>query len=270
VYFPLTAPHTPLSPTEDWKGKSGLNVYADFVMEVDAMVARVLDTLDKAGLAENTLVIFTSDNGMAPYAGADELEAKGHYPSGEFRGYKADAWDGGHHVPFFARWPGVTAPGTTCRQLTCHTDLLATCAEIVGARLPDSAGEDSVSIMPLLRGQDKPIREAVVHHSISGKFAVRQGKWKLLLCGGSGGWASPKDDEARQQGLPDIQLYDMEADIGERENLQDKHPEIVAKLTALLQKYADAGRSTPGAPQKNDMPVDIFKGAKTSEAVKID
>ncbi len=268
VYFPMTAPHTPLSPTDEWKGKSGLNVYADLVMEVDAMVGRVLDTLDKTHLTENTLVIFTSDNGMAPYAGAPELEAKGHYPSGEFRGYKADAWDGGHHVPFFARWPGVTKAGATCSQLTCHTDLLATCAEIVGARLPDSAGEDSVSIMPLLRGQDKPIREAVVHHSASGRFAIRQGKWKLLLCAGSGGWAKPGDAEARQQGLPDVQLYDMDADIGERENLQDKHPEIVAQLAALLQKYADAGRSTPGAPQKNDVHVDIYKKPKPAPATK--
>jgi len=268
VYFPLTAPHTPLSPTDEWKGKSGLNVYADFVMEVDAMVGRVLETLDKAGLSDNTLVIFTSDNGMAPYAGAAELEAKGHFPSGEFRGYKADAWDGGHHVPFFARWPGVTRPGATCRQLTCHTDLLATCAEIVGAKLPDSAGQDSVSIMPLLKGHDKPIREAVVHHSASGKFAIRRGKWKLLLCASSGGWAKPGDAEARKDGLPDIQLYDMDADISERENLQDKHPEIVAELTDLLQKYVGAGRSTPGAPQKNDVPVDIFKKTTPAAAKK--
>ncbi len=262
LYFPMTSPHTPLSPTDEWKGKSGLNVYADFVMETDAMVGRVLDALDKTGLAENTLVIFTSDNGMAPYAGAGELEAKGHYPSGDFRGYKADAWDGGHHVPFFARWPGVTKPGTTCRQLTCHTDLLATCAEIVDAKLPDSASEDSVSIVPLLKGKDAPVREAVVHHSASGKFAIRKGKWKLLLCAGSGGWAKPKDGEALKQGLPPVQLYDMEADIGERENLQDKHPEIVAQLVELLRKYADTGRSTPGTRQKNDVPVDIFKGAK--------
>ncbi len=268
LYFALTAPHTPRWPTDDWKGKSGLNVYADFVMETDAMVGRVLDAIDKAGLAENTLVIFTSDNGMAPYAGAAELEAKGHYPSGEFRGYKADAWDGGHHVPFFARWPGVTSPGTTCRQLTCHTDLMATCAEIVGARLPDSAGEDSVSILPLLKGRDKPIREAVVHHSASGKFAIRHDKWKLLLCGGSGGWGKPNDAAARKLGLPDVQLYDMEADVGERENLQDKHPEIVAQLTALLQRSVDAGRSTPGAPRKNDVPVDIFKKPRPAAAKK--
>jgi arylsulfatase A-like enzyme len=238
-------------------------------METDAMVGRVLDTLDKTNLAENTLVIFTSDNGMAPYSGAPELEAKGHYPSGEFRGYKADAWDGGHHVPFFARWPGVIRPGAACRQLTCHTDLLATCAEIVGARLLDSAGEDSVSILPLLRGQDKPVRQAVVHHSANGKFAIRQGKWKLLFCGGSGGWGGkPNDAEARKQGLPDVQLYDMDADIGERENLQDKHPEIVAQLTTLLQKYVDTGRSTPGAPQKNNVPVDIFKKPTPAAAKK--
>ena len=262
LYFPLTSPHTPLSPTKEWKGKSGLNIYADFVMETDAMVGRVLDSLDKANLSENTLVIFTSDNGMAHYAGSLELEAHGHYPSGEFRGYKADAWDGGHHVPFFARWPGVIKPGSTCPQLTCHTDLMATCAEIVGAKLPDDAGVDSVSILPLLKGKDKPIREAVVHHSISGKFAIRKGKWKLLLCAGSGGWASPSDREAEKKHLPSVQLYDMQADIGEKNNLHDKHPEIVAELISLLKKCVDTGRSTPGALQKNDVTVDIFKGAK--------
>jgi len=209
--------------------------------------------------------MFASDNGCAPYIGVRELEAMGHFPSAWYRGYKADAWDGGHHVPFFARWPGVTKPGTTCRQLTCHTDLMATCAEIVGAKLPACAAEDSVSILPLLAGQDKPIREAVVHHSISGKFAIRRGKWKLLLCAGSGGWASPNDRAAVKQGLPPVQLYDMEADIGERKNLHDKHPEIVADLVSLLQEYADTGRSTPGKPRKNDVPVDLFKGAKVPD-----
>jgi hypothetical protein len=116
--------------------------------------------------------------------------------------------------------------------------------------------------LPLLKGKDAPVREAVVHHSANGKFAIRKGKWKLLLCAGSGGWAKPRDDEALKQGLPPVQLYDMEADIGERENLQDKHPEIVAQLVELLRKYADTGRSTPGTRQKNDVPVDIFKGAK--------
>ncbi len=257
VYFPLTSPHTPLSPTDEWKGKSGLGPYADLVMETDAMVGRVLDALDKAGLSDNTLVIFTSDNGMAAYVGAHELEAKGHYPSGDFRGYKFDVWDGGHHLPFFARWPGVTKPGTVCRQLICHTDLMATCAEIVGVKLPDSAGEDSVSIMPLLMGQDAPVHEAVVHNSASGQFAIRQGKWKLLLCA-----------EGKKPGLPDIQLYDMEADIGERENLQDRHPEIVARLVALLKTYVDAGRSTPGAQQPNDIRVDMLKGARIPSAEK--
>ena len=272
LYFPMTTPHTPISPNAEWKGKSGLNDLADFVMETDAMIGRVLDALDKAGLADNTLVILTSDNGMWGIRGSAapgaKLEAMGHYASGEFRGYKCDAWEGGHHVPFFARWPGVIQPGTTCPQLTCHTDLMATCAEILGARLPDSAGEDSVSILLLLKGGSEPVREAVVHHSTHGKFAIRKGKWKLLLCAGSGGVSKPVDAEALKQGLPHVQLYDMQADIGERENLQDKHPEIVAELVALLSKYVNAGRSTPGQPQKNDVAVDIFKGAKIPEAAK--
>lgn len=252
LYFPLTSPHTPLAVTGDWLGKSRLNRYADFVMETDAMIGRVLEAIDQSGAAGNTLVVVTSDNGCAPYIGVAELEAKGHYPSGQFRGYKADAWDGGHHIPFVARWPGTVKPGSRCNQLVCLNDLLATCAEQLGVKLPDNAGEDSVSILPLLRGNDRPIREALVHHSYDGKFAVREHRWKLLLCPGSGGWGQPTDAAARKQGLPAVQLYDMSHDIGERENVQADHPEIVARLTQVLKKYVADGRSTPGATQKND------------------
>lgn len=261
LYFALTSPHTPLAVNAPWKGKSGLNTYADFVMETDAMVGRVTEALDRAGLAENTLVLFTSDNGCAPYIGVEDLERKGHYPSAWFRGYKADAWDGGHRIPFIARWPGVVAPGSACGQLACLTDLMATCADLASARLPDDAGEDSVSILPLLRGEDRVVRQAVVHHSITGRFAVRDGRWKLVLCPGSGGWTAPRDEVAAQQGLPPVQLYDMEADPGETTNLQEEHPEVVARLAGLLERASAEGRSTPGARQANDVPVDIYKGA---------
>jgi len=259
LYLPLTSPHTPLAVTEEWRGKSGLNRYADYVMETDAMIGRVLEAIDKSGAAGNTLVILASDNGCAPYIGVNDLEAKGHYPSGEFRGYKADAWDGGHHIPCIASWPGTIKPGTRCGQLVCLNDLMATCAEMLGVKLPDNAGEDSVSILPLLHGEDRVVRETLVHHSIQGKFAIREGNWKLLLCGGSGGWGSPNDAAAHKQGLPAVQLYDMSIDIGEKKNLQKEHPEIVAKLTKLLEKYVAEGRSTPGKPQKNDVPVNIHK-----------
>ena len=140
LYMPLTSPHTPLAVNDAWKGKSGLNTYADFVMETDAVVGRVLEAVEKSGAASKTLVVFTSDNGCAPYVGAAELEKMGHFPSGPLRGYKADVWEGGHRVPFIVRWPGVVKAGSVCDQLVQHADLLATCAEIVGANLPDDGG----------------------------------------------------------------------------------------------------------------------------------
>ena len=260
LYLPLNAPHTPIVPTQEWQGRSGLNAYGDYVMETDAMLGQVLAALEKNRLAENTLVFFTSDNGCSPAAKIDELESKGHFPSWVLRGYKSDIWDGGHRIPFIVRWPGKIKAGTMSSQLVCLTDLMATCAEIVCEKLPANAGEDSVSLLPALLGTaTAPLREAVVHNSIEGRFAIRQDKWKLELCAGSGGWSKPKEAAARKQGLPHMQLYDMTQDIGERQNQQAGQPEVVARLTKLLEKYIADGRSTPGARQKNDAPVDIWK-----------
>jgi arylsulfatase A-like enzyme len=265
----LTSPHTPLVPTQDWEGKSGLNDYGDFVMQTDWSVGQVLQALEKNGLAENTLVIFTSDNGCSPAAKVQELESKGHFPSHRFRGYKADIWDGGHHVPFLARWPGHIQPGSVSDQLICLTDLMATCADLLGARLPDDAGPDSVSILPALLGQaTRPLREAVVHHSINGSFALRQDKWKLELCPDSGGWSAPKPGSTEAKKLPPVQLYDMAGDISERANRQQDHPEIVARLTKLLEKYVGEGRSTHGKPLSNDVPVRIWKSKAPGAAGK--
>ena len=254
LYLPLTSPHTPILPTKEWQGKSGLNAYGDFVMETDWAVGEVLAALDKAGIADNTLIMFTSDNGCSPAAKIDELESKQHFPSELRRGHKADIWDGGHRVPFIVRWPDRIKAGGRTDQLTCLTDLMATCAEIVGAKLPDNAGEDSVSILPVLLGTATgPVREAVVHHSIKGTFAIRQGQWKLELCKDSGGWS--------KGGVTDLpgQLYDMSRDVGEQKNEYNEHPEIVSRLTKLLEKYVTDGRSTPGPSLQNDVPVDVSK-----------
>lgn len=263
LYLPLSAPHTPIVPTAEWQGKSGLNPYGDFVMQVDASVGQILKTLNDQGLADNTLVVFTSDNGCSPMANIDELAARGHQPSYRFRGHKADIFDGGHRVPFLARWPERIKAGTTSNQLICLTDLMATCAEIVGAKLPDDAGEDSVSLLPALVGRaERPLREAVVHHSVNGSFSIRQGNWKLELCRDSGGWSAPRPGSAAAQKLPPVQLYDLAADVGEQTNVQDQHPEVVARLTRLLEKYVAEGRSTPGAPQPNTGEVDLWKATK--------
>lgn len=258
LYLPLNSPHTPILPTKEWQGKSGLNPYADFVMQTDATVGAVLDALDKEGLAENTLVIMTSDNGCSPSADFPRLLAKGHNPSAEFRGTKADIFDGGHRVPFLVRWPARVKPGSISDQIICHTDLFATCAGIVGAKPPDNAAEDSVSILPVLTGQaNEPLHEAVVHHSVNGSFAVRQGRWKLELCPDSGGWSDPKPNTPAAAALPPVQLYDLSSDIGETRNVQAENPEVVARLTGLLEKYIADGRSTPGTAQPNTTPVVI-------------
>lgn len=258
LYLPLTAPHTPIAVAKEWQGKSSLkHPYADFVMQTDEVVGHVLNAIKTAGIEDNTLVIFTSDNGCAPYIGAKELESRGHFPSGPLRGYKADAWEGGHRIPFVVRWPGKVTPGSTCSQTICSVDILATLAEVFGAKLPVSAGEDSVSLMPLLRGDDKPIHEAVVHQSSTGIFAIRSGKWKLILGPGSGATEGIKPH-----------LYDLFADIGEKTDLAAKHPEEVKRLTELMGKFVADGRSTPGEKQKNDVAVQIVKKAKTNPPLK--
>ncbi|MCL4206239.1 MAG: arylsulfatase [Pirellulaceae bacterium] len=249
LYLPLTSPHTPLSVNEPWKGKSGLNVYADFVMETDAAVGQVLDALEQSGAAANTLVVFTSDNGCAPYIGMPDLQQMGHFPSGPLRGAKSDAWEGGHRVPFIVRWPGVVEAGSQCDQLVHQADLLRTVADVLGATLPDDAGEDSFSLLLLLTGQDQPIRENAVSASMNGTPALRLGAWKYIAAPGSGGWGGAGD---RSQ---PVQLYDLASDLGETRNLAAEQPERVQEMQSLLERLIVDGRSTPGAPQKNDVKV---------------
>lgn len=259
LYMPLTSPHTPILPTPEWRGKSGLGDYGDFVMQTDWAVGEVLRTLDELGAATNTLVIFTSDNGCSPAAKTEELEGKGHFASADRRGYKADIFDGGHHVPFLARWPGVVAAASTNSQAVCLTDLMATCADLIGEPLPAGAGEDSFSLLPLLRGTGASTRFAVVHHSINGSFALRHEKWKLALCDDSGGWSDPKPGRKPEPGRGAVQLYDLESDPAEQNNLADAQPNLVERMTALLERIVANGRSTPGPAQENDVPVKLHK-----------
>ena len=270
LYLPLASPHTPIAPTKEWQGKSGLNFYADFVMQTDHAIGQLLTELDKQGLTENTLVIVTSDNGCSPQADIPALLAKGHNPSADFRGHKADIFDGGHRVPFLVRWPARVKANTLSQQTLCLTDFMATAADIIGAKLPDSAAEDSVSFLPALVGKEQhfPLREAVVHHSINGSFAIRQANWKLALCRDSGGWSEPRPGTPKAAPLPSVQLFDLDKDIGEQTNVQDKHPEIVARLTKLLEKHVADGRSTPGAPQQNAVEVKLVKATPPAAAKK--
>lgn len=256
LYLPLTSPHTPIVPSANWQGKSPIGDYGDFLMETDWVVGEVMAALDKHGLTDNTLVIFTTDNGCSPAANIPNLEKQGHVPSGGLRGHKADIYEGGHRVPFVVRWPGMVKPGTVTSRLTCQSDFIATCAEILGKPLAADAGVDSVSFLPTLKDPTVIDRDAVVHHSIGGAFAIRRGKWKLCLCKGSGGWSAPRPGKAPKGALP-VQLFDLEADPAEKKNLALEQPEVVKELTALMQKYVDDGRSTPGAKQQNVGKTDI-------------
>ena len=253
LYFPLPAPHTPILPTKEFQGKSNTNEYGDFVLMVDDVVGQVMKALEKNGITENTLVIFTSDNGCSPMANFEELAGFDHDPSYLFRGHKADIFEGGHRVPFLAQWPAKIKANTSSDQTICLTDFTRTAATIVGAELADNEAEDSYDILPaLLENSETPIREATVHHSINGSFSIRQGKWKMAFCPGSGGWSAPKPKKAKEEGLPPVQLFDMTQDIAEEKNLAADHPEVVKELTLLMEKYIDEGRSTPGAAQEND------------------
>ncbi len=257
LYVALTAPHAPIIPTTEWIGKSKANAYGDFVLQVDHEVGRLVDVISQDQRLENTLVFFTSDNGQSPRADFedDELPLAGHNGSYIYRGKKFDIFEGGHRVPFIASWSGKIRKDSQSDEIICTTDFMATAAEILGVELGDDSAEDSFSFLPVLTGEDysKPLREATVHHSSKGRFAIRRGDWKLILWPGSGGWAYPATEED-MKGLPRFQLYDLGEDPGETTNLLSKYPRRVKELKALLVKYVAEGRSTPGVPQKNDGP----------------
>ena len=240
LFFSMTSPHEPISPSDGFKGKSGIAPIADFIMETDWSAGQVIEALEKAGVADNTLVIFTADNGHSHYTGWDALVACGHQPSGPYRGRKGQIWEGGHRVPFVVRWPGKVEPGSRSGELICLNDVMATCAAIVGERLPDCAAEDSVSLLPAFDGSPpEPLREALVSHDVEGQFAIRQGPWKVVIL-------------AQKEGEPSYELYNLERDRAETRDVSADNPEIVERLLKLLDRYVELGRSTPGAPQPND------------------
>ena len=227
LYLPLSVPHIPWLPPDFVKGKSKAGPRGDQVVLFDWSIGRIAESLKDLGIAEDTLLIVTSDNG--PREGIN-----GHKSAGDLRGYKGSIWEGGHHIPFMARWPGKIQADSKTDEAICLTDLIATCATVVGAELPYDAGQDSYNILPALLGekQDGPIREAIVHHSGAGVFAIRQGEWKLILGSKGAGYhdGSPKASSPGQ-------LYNMADDPYEKNDLWAKRPEIVKRLTKLLEKY---------------------------------
>ncbi len=265
LYFALTSPHYPVVPAPEFRGKSKAGAYGDFVCQTDWTVGQVLDALQRAGVADNTLVIFTSDNGpeitgeVNPGA-YDRARIYHHYSMGELRGAKRDTWEGGHRVPFLARWPGKIKPDAVSGETICHVDFMATVAAMLGTQLPPNAGEDSVSTLPVLLGQklNRPVREATVYHSCSGKFAIRKGDWVFIDAptgDDNGASGEPQWFKAERgytkHNLPG-ELFNVHDDLSERQNRYAEHPELVRELKELLQKYKREGRSTPGPQQQND------------------
>mgnify|MGYP006281388855 CR=1 FL=1 len=244
LYFPLTSPHSPIVPNAPFKGKSGIGNYGDFVCEVDWVVGQVMNALERAGIGDNTLLIFTSDNGPERRTPDDEgvyhrAETTGHYSMGRWRGIKRDAWEGGHREPFVAAWPNVIPAGTICDQTVGLGDLMATCADILGTELPVNAGEDSVSMLPLLQGQTgTPTRDCVIHHSMSGRFVIRSGDW-VLIDSPTGDDNDEPDWLQKQRGYtPHHQpgeLYNLNDDPIQRHNRYAEEPDRVRHLKARLE-----------------------------------
>ena len=246
LYFPLTAPHKPVLPHGRFAGKTDLGPYGDFVAQVDWTVGEIMKAIDESKLGENTLVIYTSDNGsfmrrqtdakQPDHVSDETVQAYyegNHTANGPWRGTKADIWEGGHHVPFFARWTGTIRPNSKCDVPICHVDLFATASELAESKLPspDQAAPDSFSIVPLLKGKNKQFRRGlVVNHSASGMFAIRDGKWKLVLGNGSGGREQPKG----QAFAGPWQLYDLATDPTESSDVADTNPEVVQRLSGVL------------------------------------
>jgi arylsulfatase A len=265
LYLPLPAPHTPIVPVPPFKGASKMNPYADFMMQVDHHMGDLFQALEDAGVDDNTLVFFTSDNGCSNQANFEKLAEFGHDPSAGFRGHKADIYEGGHRVPLIVRWPNGIKPGQNTNALTCLTDLYDTMREITGQKKIDQGGEDSFSLVPAFSGKTTTDRTTLISHSIDGSFAIRQGSWKLCLSAGSGGWSHPRETDAKKQGLPPIQLYNLKADKAEQNNLFKQRKDKVKELLDLLEKEVSSGRCTPGKPVSNDRKVTFLpKGYKPS------
>jgi arylsulfatase A len=252
LYLPLTAPHKPTQPHPRFRGRTALGEYGDFVAQVDATAGRVLQALQESGVADETLVVYTSDNGsyMRRYDESAEkdhvddstqhgFKASSHRANGPLRGTKADIWEAGHRVPFFVRWPGQVEAGSRCETTVCLTDLYATCAEVVDAALSRNMAEDSLSLVPLLRGTATVRGAPVVHHSVNGTFAIRDGRWKLVLGNGSGGREKPKGKPFQKP----YQLFDLSTDLGETRDVAAAHPEWVARLEARLDEIQVSGRT---------------------------
>lgn len=248
LYLAYPAPHTPWLPTREFQGATN-NPYGDFVVMVDHMIGRVLAALEETGMAEETLVIFSSDNGPVWYD--KDRERFGHDAVGGLRGMKGDAYEGGHRMPFMVRWPGTIEPGRTSARTICFTDVLSTLAELTGQAGVNEQAIDSVSFYPTLRGQEQLERRSFLIVSAKGHQTVRMGKWKYIDQLGSGGFSDGFGNTYRRVEPtgddPSGQLYDLSVDPRETTNLAIMRPEIVELLAMELQRIRSESDPVPGS-----------------------
>lgn len=247
LYFALPSPHAPIIPNEEFQGKTEAGGYGDFVFQTDWVAGQLLDALEKNGLAESTLVMFTSDNGPERYAFA-RMEKYGHASAGDLRGLKRDVWEGGHRVPFIVRWPGQIEPGSVVDETVSQVDLMATIAAAADIELPAGAAPDSYNLLPVLRGNAyiKPLREATVHNTYKEVFAIREGDW-LLIDAKTGEHSKAPTTYNQARGYhptttPAL-LFNLASDVEQKYNLHAEEPQIVERLRKLLAKYRTEGRS---------------------------
>jgi len=250
LYFPLTAPHTPIAPLPEFEGRSEAGKYGDYVCEVDHCVGRVLDVIERTGQADDTIVMFMSDNGPE-HPCYERIREYGHYSMGDWRGMKRDLWEGGHRVPFIIRWPEHIQPGTVCDETFAMVDIMASIADLLDIELPNEAAEDSQTALPLLLDQphQAPLRETQIYHGIRGDLALRQGDW--VFVDASTGSQNRAEPDWRQEALGVVahdqpyELFRLDTDPQQARNLYAEEPARAAAMQALLHQYRDGGRSVP-------------------------
>jgi len=249
LYFAYPAPHAPIIPNDEFDGKSKAGPYGDFVYETDHSIGQLLQALKDSGQAENTIVIFSADNGPEHYAYTRDAKFD-HWSAHPFRGLKRDAYEGGHHVPFMVKYPGVTMAGTVNDALVSQIDIMATLASVVGYDLPDkNAAEDSHDLLPLLKGQVKSIRTSHIHNTFDHTWAFREGDW-VLVTGKSGHHSRVTKEWLKKHDYPKTEskqprLFNLREDIGQRNDLAAKHPEKVKAMEASLARIREQGYSAP-------------------------
>lgn len=261
VYLALSSPHGPIVPSPEWAGKSELgSPYADFTMQTDGVVGQVLEALRATGLEDDTIVIFTADNGCSHIADFPYLLERGHNPSYLYRGQKADLYEGGNRVPFVLQWPAGAPKGRESNQLVSQADFLATFAELTGQQLADNEGEDSISFLALMKGTSETSpRTSAIYDTISAKLAITEGDWKLIVAEGSGGWTPGgrryliKGNKKDTKKELEMGLFNLKEDVGEYNNLWGQHPEVSQRLLERLKADMARGRSTPGAAQASNL-----------------